>query len=235
MREEYFAPGQPPLNPNSDLWRQVLVDTWTNLESSPECSDFTKERMTINVFDPGARAWISQDPQGQKWARDMGFEEIFFIPDRQCTASDPHPHLQFAGPEDGQTISQNLLDISIVADATNGFRSWRLEWGAGSDPTDWTPLINDTSSAVSTPTIVTTWNLTGIPYGQVTLRLFIQNDSGGYAEKKIRLNLSLPTSTPTPTETPTLTPSLTPTPPPTDTPSDTPIPTDTPSLTETPT
>ncbi len=236
QREEYFAPGQPPLTPDNDLWHQVLVDTWTNLESSPECADFTKELMTINVTDNGVRNWIKQDPQGQQWARDMGFDEIIFVPDRKCTASDPRPHLQFAGLEDGQTISQNLIDISLVADATGGFRFWRLEWGGGGDPKDWTQLINNTGSAVPSPGKVTTWDLTGIPYGQVTLRLYMQADDGGYAEKRIRLNLNLPTSTPTPTEVPTPTPSATPVPP-TDTPTETPtpFPTDTPILTETPT
>jgi hypothetical protein len=235
QRKEYFAPGQPPLNPEQDLWRQVLVDTWTNLESSPECADFTDERMSINVTDNGARNWIRQDELGQKWARDMGFEEIFFTPDRKCSASDPSPHLQFVGLEDGQTISQNLLDISIIADATGGFRSWRLEWGARVDPTVWTPLINDTSTAVPVAIKVYSWDLTGIPYEQVTLRLYMKADGGGYAEKRIRLNLSLPNPSPTPTESPTLTPSVTPSPPPTDTPTEIPTssPTDTPLPTET--
>jgi hypothetical protein len=235
QREEYFAPGQPPLAPEQDLWHRVLVDTWTNLESSPECADFTDERMSINVTDNGARNWIRQDERGQQWARDMGFEEIFFTPDRKCSASDPRPHLQFVGLEDGQTILQNLLDISVVADATGGFRSWRLEWGAGVDPTVWTPLISGIGTAVPAPVTVYTWDLTGIPYEQVTLRLYMQTDGGGYAEKRIRLNLSLPTPSPTPTESPTPTPSITPLPPSTDTPTDTltPTPTDTPLPTET--
>jgi hypothetical protein len=237
--EEYFAAGQLPQTPEHDLWQKVLVDTWTNLESSPECTDFTDERMSINVTDESARNWISQVDHGQQWARDMGFDEIYFIPDRKCSASDPRPHLQFVGLEEGQTIYQNLLDISILADATGRFRSWRLEWGAGSDPTGWTSLISDNGSPVPAPIKVYSWDLTGIPYGQVTLQLYMQADGGGYAEKKIHLNLSLPTPTPTSTETPTPTPSDTPIPTPIDTPTDTPTPTpspsDTPTHSETPT
>jgi penicillin-binding protein 1C len=245
QREEYFAAGQPPLPPEQDLWHQVLVDTWTNLESSPECADLTDERMSINIADEGARNWIRQDERGQQWARDMGFDEIFFIPDRKCEAGDSRPHLQFAGLEDGQTISQNMLDLSIVADATSGFRSWRLEWGMGGDPTDWTPLIFDNGNSIPVTTKVTTWDLTGIPDGQITLHLYLQSDGVGYAEKRLRLNLNLPTptatstSTPTPTPTATFTPipSETPIPPPTNTPTElpTPTPTDTPTPTETPT
>ncbi len=235
QREEYFASGQPPLTPDHDLWRKVLVDTWTNLESSPDCADFTDERMSINVTDEGVRNWITQDKQGQQWARDMGFEKIIFVPDRKCTATDPRPHLQFANLQDSQTISQNILDINIVANATGGFSSWRLEWGAGGDPTDWTSLIGDIGTPVPEPSKVYSWDLTGIPYGQVTLRLYMQSDSGRYAEKKIPLNLSLPTSTPPPTEIPTPTPSLTPTPTPTNMPTPTPMDTPTPIPTDTPT
>ena len=237
QREEYFAAGQLPLTPDHDLWHQVQVDTWTNLESSPECADFSTEQMSINVTDGGARNWILQDPNGQHWARDMGFKDITFSPERKCNASDPRPHLQFPGLEDGQTITQNLLDINIVADATGGFRSWRLDWGAGNDPANWTTLIGDTTTSVTASTNVYTLDLTGFPYQQITLRVYMQSDNGGYAEKKIQLNLNLPTPTPTPTETPTSIPSVTPTPPPTDTPipTPTPSPTDTPAPSETPT
>lgn len=233
QREEYFAAGQPPLTPDHDLWHKVLVDTWTNLESSPECADFTDDRMSINVTENGARDWIKQDERGQQWARDMGFEEIFFTPDRKCSASDPRPHLQFAGLEDGQTISQNMLDIAVVASATSGFRSWRLEWGAGDDPSDWISLIGDNGIAIPEPSKIYTWDLTSTPNGIVTLHIYMQADGGGYAEKKIHLNLNLPTPTPTPTETPTPTPTYTPTEVPTDLPTDTPTPTPTDTLTPT--
>jgi penicillin-binding protein 1C len=239
VREEYFAAGQPPLPPEDDLWRNVQVDTWTNLEASPECTDaYIKEHLAINVVEQWARNWIYQEPLGQQWARDMGFDNIFFVPDRKCAATDPRPNLNFIGLADGQTISQNLLDISVVANATSGFHSWRLEGGPGSDSGNLPTLFGDIFIPVQNPTNVYTWNLTGIPNGQVTLRLFMQGDGNTYAEKIIHLNLNLPTPTPTPTptETPTLTPSLTPTPTeiptmtliPSETPSPSPSPTDTP-------
>lgn len=242
QREEYFASGQPPLTSEHDLWHPVLLDTWTNLESSPECADFTDERMTINVTEEQARKWISEDERGRQWARDMGFEEIFFVPDRKCTLSDPRPHLQFTGLEDGQTITHTPLDISILAEATGGFRSWSLEVGAGSEPTSWTALVSTIETAIPVPAKVTSWDLNGIPSGQITLRLYMRGEGDGYAEKRIRLNLNLPTSTPTPSVTPTLTPSITPTlvpsftltPFPTDTPTESFTPMDTQTPTETP-
>jgi membrane peptidoglycan carboxypeptidase len=241
QRDEYFAAGQPPLPPEDDLWRKIQVDSWTNLEASSECtSDFIDEYMAINVTEEWARNWIRQEKQGQQWVRDMGFDKTFFVPDRKCNANDPRPHLQFVGLVDGQTITQNSLDISIVADATSGFRSWRLEWGVTSSG-NLTTLFGDINTPASSPTKVYTWDLTGLPDGQITLRLYMQGDGDGYADKNIHLNLVLPTPTPTPTETstptenPTATPSITPTPIPTETPTQSPSPTDTPTLTSTPT
>ena len=232
QRQEYFAAGQPPLPPEYDLWRQVNVDTWTDLEASPECTtNYIEEYMAINVTEEGARNWIRREDAGQQWARDMGFDEIFFVPDRECSASDPRPNLQFVDLENGQTITQTSLDISIIADATSGFRSWRLEWG--SDPGNLTTLFGDITTPVSSPTKVYTWDLTGMPDGQVVLRLYMQGDGDHYADKNIHLNLVLPTPTPTPTSTPTPTPTETPTPMPTETPTPTPTETPTPMPTNT--
>jgi penicillin-binding protein 1C len=238
QREEYFAAGQPPLPPGEDLWSKIQVDTWTNLEASLECTDdFIDDAMVINVTEESARKWISQDEQGQQWARDMGFENTIFIPERKCTTNDPRPTLEFIGLANGQTITQNSLDISIVANATGGFRSWRLEWGQGSDSGDLVSLQGDIDTPVPSPEKVYTWDLAGMPDGAISLRLYMQGDGNTYADKNIRLTLRLPTATPTltetatPTFTPTETPSPTPPLPPTETPS--PIPTDTPVPTET--
>ncbi len=237
QREEYFAADQPPLPPEDDLWSQVQFDTWTNLLASPECtSDFIDEALAINVTDQWARKWIRQDEKGQQWARDMGFDKIFFAPARKCTASDPRPHLQFVDLQDGQTITQTSLDINIVANATAGFRSWRLDWSTSGAPENRKKLIGDTNVPVMAPTIVYTWDLSGMPNGQIILRLYMQGDGGIFADRNIRLNLLLPTPTPTPTSTSTPTPSVTPTPIPSDTPTDTeiPVPTDTPTETPVP-
>ena len=198
------------------------MDTWTNLEASPECTaDFTDDLLTLNVTDKSARSWIRQNPQGQQWARDMGFENTVFSPDRKCTAEDPRPTLQFTNLTDGQTIATNSLDINIIANATSGFQSWRLEWGT--DPNNLSTLYGDINTPVPTSTKVYTWDLSGMPDGQVVLRLYMSGAGGVYADRNIHLNLRLPT--PTPTSTPTQTP----------TPTHTPIPTETPTLEATPT
>jgi hypothetical protein len=137
--------------------------------------------------------------------------------------------LQFVDLQDGQTITASSLDISIVANATSGFRSWRLGWSSSQDPGTWNNLVGDVNTPVATPTNVYTWDLTGMPDGQIFLRLYMQGDGSNYADQNITLNLIVPTPTPMPT------PTFTPSPIPTDTPTDTAIPTDTPSPVKTPT
>jgi hypothetical protein len=185
------------------------------------------ERLAINVTEEWAQDWIRQDKAGQQWARDMGFPDNFFVPDRACTSNDPRPQLQFVGLQDGQTITQSLLDINIVANASSGFRSWRLNWSSSQNPGNWIKLTGDVNTPIVTPSDVYTWNLTGMPNGQITLRLYMQGAGSNYADQNIHLNLIVPTPTPLPTPTPWPTPTVTPSPLPTDTPTDTAVPTET--------
>jgi membrane peptidoglycan carboxypeptidase len=240
QREEYFAANQPPLPPDDDLWKQVQYDTWTGLLASDECTtDYIDERLVIDVTEQFARNWILQNENGQQWARDMGFKDAVFIPDRKCKAGDPRPDLKFVGLQDGPTVTQNSLDISIVANATAGFHSWRLEWSTAADPENRKTLVGDISMPVPAPTKIYTWDLSGIPNGQILLRLYMQGDGDAFADRNISFNLNLPTPTPTPTSTstpiPTLTSTPTVTPTPTYTPTELPIPTDTFTPTPTPT
>jgi len=239
QRTEYFAADQPPLPASQDLWQKVNVDTWTGLKASGACADFTDEKFAINVQDPWARKWIKDNPQGQKWAKDNGFSDpIFFAPDRECNSSDPRPLLAFSGLSDGQTITSQSVDVYGVADATANFDWWKLEYGEGDDPHDWKTLVDENHSPVKQPDKLYTWDLKDMPEGEVTLRLYMHSTQDTYAEKRIHLEMMVPTRTPTPTLTPTVTPTSTPTQTPTPTltpsPSPTPTPTPTPTLTLTP-
>lgn len=194
--------------------------------------------MALNVSEEWARNWIRQEPKGQQWAREMGFpDEIFYAPNRECQEGDPHPKLDFVGLKDGQEISASPLDIFAVVDATQNFQSFRMEYGPGDDPDTWTILVDTTSSPLPAPSKIFTWDLTDIPGDEITLRLYMRSNAGGFAEKRIHLRLRLPTPTPTPTQTPTSTPTFTPTstqtPTPTFTPTSTQTPTPTPSATPT--
>lgn len=255
QRTEIFAADQPPLPAEEDLWRKVRLDTWTGLLASAACPDSVEEQFVLNVRDSWAIKWIRQDPQGQAWAEGVGFPApVTFIPTRECKTDDSHPSLTFVSPLAKARIINSPVEIFVVAAATQGFEAVDLEFGLGAEPVAWQHLERRTEP-INQPALIYTWDVSRLPAGPVTLRLVLHSKEGTRAEKRLHLDLQVPTPTPTPTPsatstlsptptstptqtvTPSATPSITPTPSPTHTPSptNTPAPTDTPTPTETPT
>jgi membrane peptidoglycan carboxypeptidase len=236
QRSEFFASDQPPAPTSDDLWKEVLLDTWTGLEASPFCSEFTEEELVINVRDPWAIRWIEQEDQGTNWAESVGFDEPFrFLPNRACRDGDPQPTIWFTFPLDDQEIMTTTVEIVGQVDAPNGIDEFTVDWGRGEDPDDWNRIVRR-QRAFPDPDRLDTWELD--PFfepGILTLRIYAIGEEGGYAVRKIqvRINIPTPTPTPTPTETPTETPTATPTE--TLTPTITPTPTPSPPITPTPT
>ncbi len=230
---EFFAEDQPPLPKEEDLWKKVLVDSFSLELASPECSQFTVEKLGLNVQDPWARQWIEEDKAGQEWAERMGFkkDEVFFVPQETCGADSPRPIVGFTDPPDGTTVTTSPLVIFGKAAATDEFKDWILEYGIGDSPATWPDLIRR-ETPVEQPAKLLEWDLEGMPNGRITLRLTVRSKRGGKATVELNLVLAMPTPTPTPTATPT--PTLTPTPTNTPTPSLTPSVTPTPSKTPTP-
>ncbi|RME91025.1 MAG: penicillin-binding protein [Anaerolineae bacterium] len=232
QRREYFAADQPPLPAGQDLWRRVTLDTWTGLEASEECSEFTEKEMVMRVDDPWARKWL-KTKDGKRWLEEHGFpKNVRFAPERECTRNDPRPDLEFTNLSEGQVITTASLVIRGVA-AGDGFRSWKLEYGPGSDPKDWHLLV-ESKQEIASPADLYIWDLNDVPNGELTLRLYMSGKQG-YAERRIHLTLSIPTPTPTPTLTPTPTPTFTPTITPSPTFTPTPTATSSPTLTPSPT
>jgi len=218
QRTEYFASDQPPLPKSQDLIRRVPIDTWTGLIAGDACKDFSQDEKVLNVTDKWAKKWL-RSGDGRDWlqANDLP-NNPFFAPDRECSASDPRPVLDFQNPQNGNTITDTSLPISGVIDSKNGgFTGWRLEYGVGNDPNDWTVLTQGNNSFPE-PGLIYTWDLTSVTDPQVTLRLYLMNGDEYFAEKRVTINLSPPTPTPTATPLPTEVP-------PTALPTDTPVPT----------
>jgi len=207
--------------------------------------------MAIRVDDPWARKWLA-DEQGRAWleAHDMPRKPTY-SPERECTADDPHPILEFSNLRDEQVITETEVRIRGTADAKGGFKEWALDYGHSADPGNWFQVIS--SRAAVRDGLLSTMDLTGVQNGVIYLRLRIEGPNGAYAEKVIRLVVRLPvppteippTDRPTeipptaipptatnipPTEIPTGTPTSTLIPP-----TETSVPSPTPTETETPT
>jgi hypothetical protein len=233
QRNEYFASDQPPLPAAQDLFRRSNLDTWTGLLANDSCKEFVEDEMVMNVQDKWARQWL-RSGAGRDWLESHDFpRNPFWAPERECNVSDPHPVLEFSNINETSVITNPVLPINGVIDVKNGgFTGWRLEYGAGQDPSDWNLLAQGTNSFPQ-PGLIYTWNIEGIHEGKITLRIYLSNGEDNYAERRLTLSVNLPTPvppTPTPTEFPTATPSNTPAPP-----TATEAPTEPPTATEPPT
>jgi hypothetical protein len=235
QRSEIFAADQPPLPQTEDLWKKVVVDTWTGLSISNACDNFSEEVFAANVTDRWAQRWLRDEAGGAAWVTNLGFSTpLFFVPERACRADDPRPIITLTGLVDGQNVLESPLEIRGMITATQNFKYYRIEWGRGSDPSVWNVLVDNVSTPQETPDLLYEWDLRDVEPGILTLRIFMRSTEDTYAEKLFRLNIQLPTATPTATQTatPTATPTTTPTTTPTETP--TPTPTETPEATATP-
>lgn len=203
QRSEFFAFDQLPLPPGRDLLRKVRLDTWTGLEASEACKDFTSEAWVLTVEDPWARKWL-KTPEGRAWleAHDLP-KDFVFAPGRECQASDPHPRLEFIGLSDGQEITTPLLEVQAIVEG-EGMRSWRLEYAPASHPERWRKLAEGDAPQPQ-PVTIAVIDLSALEERSFLLRLYLEGKDG-YAERKVRLMLNLPTPTPIPTPTATSTP-----------------------------
>jgi membrane carboxypeptidase/penicillin-binding protein PbpC len=215
-RTEIFLAEQPPLPASQDLKRQVLIDTWTGLQASDACQNYTEKANVINVTDQWARQWF-KSREGRNWLDDHGFSDPpVYAPERQCNSGDPRPNLELS-IHDGETINQQTIMLSGTADATGGFRSWFLEVGIGRDPHNWTTIAQGGDPVRNAPFI--NWDLSNLPNQTITLHLHADGRNG-YADRYVHFDLALPPTAAPPTDTPvpTDTPPAPTSPPPTETP-----------------
>ena len=230
---EIFAKGQPPLPKDDDLWQEIAIDTWTNLRAGSACSEFAEEKLTLNVTEKWAKKWIRDEEAGRSWAEGLGFSDpVIFTPSRECKGDDPRPTIVFVGLNDGMTVSASPLDIYAVVSATGNFESFQLQYGVGNNPSKWHTLFKS-GSQFKEPKKLISWDVYEADSARVTLRIMVTSTKDTSAEKRIHINLNVPTQTPTPEPTMTITPEPTWTFIPTDTtisdlPTDTSIPLDTP-------
>ncbi|HAV78402.1 MAG TPA: hypothetical protein DCX53_13725 [Anaerolineae bacterium] len=220
QRSEFFTSDQPPLPPSEDLLTETTIDTWTGLIAGNACEEFAKKERVLNVSDQWARRWFKTGP-GRDWLESKDLpRNPFYKPERECSSNDPHPVLQFTNINETDTITESPFNIKGIINVTLGdFSGWRLEYGAGNDPSEWT-ILADGRNKFENPDTIYSWDLQNIQGNNITLRIYLMNGEDFYAEKRVFLTFNLPTPTPEPT----LTPSLTPLPPPTDLPTNTPLP-----------
>lgn len=209
QRSEFFAYDQLPPSKDQDLWVDIEIDTWTGLRASAACSEYTEDKLVLNVTDKWALRWIKDSDAGRAWAEKMGFKApVTFMPARECKIDDPRPLIVFSGLTEGQVITSPPLDIYAVVDVSKGFKEFQLRYGLGDNPAEWKKLGNTFTRVIKQPELLTSWDMKNLPTGKFTLNIRLDGTSG-YAKKSIHLVNQVPTATPTPTITLTATPTVT--------------------------
>jgi len=241
-RTELFAANNGPLTADHDLLQRAFIDPFTGLRQTADCAKYyqndrllEQERVVVDVTDPSARKWLTEDPNGMAWAETYGIKApIAWAPSASCTADSPHPIMSFAFPPEGAVLpGTGVIQITGQAAATGDFAHYVVEYGLSHDPGGWGSVQGPNTNAVPQTGLLANWDTTSLPDGPASLRLIVFSKSGGSAEMRVRFTLLRPTATPTPTSTSTATPTITPTPTPTPTPTETPLPTATPTSTAT--
>jgi penicillin-binding protein 1C len=232
QRVEFFALDQPPLPKEKDLWQKPWIDSFSLLLASAACPDYAVEKLGLDVTDPWARKWLTEEEQGKRWAEEHGFKDqkVLFVPHDVCTEDTPRPIVGFTDPPEGAVITSVPVTLFGKAAAPGDFQDWVLEVGIGNDPTTW-PDIAQGGTELEQPARLLDWDPSSLPNGPVTLRLTVRNRLGGKASAVLHLLLNLPAPTATPTTPPTATATPTPTPTATSTPTPTATPSETPTAT----
>jgi penicillin-binding protein 1C len=231
QKREIYAYDQLPLPSEEDLWKPVVVDTWTRKKASDVCGDFRDEVVTINVTEFWAGEWLLDTADGQAWVKEMNFSDpLVFVPQTDCSSGDNPALIEWIGLSDGDTVSTPELPLVLKIWGGDRFQRFVLSYSLSSSPNNWHEIGTFTDQFKNGGE-VSIWDISELPAGEINLRVRMTGVNRRYAIKTIKLNLQVPT--PTPTETLTSTPTLTPTS--TDIPTHTPTDTPTPSSTTTPT
>ena len=195
---EYFAYGEEPLEAKYDLWADAKVDPWTLLGFSEICNQKYEILPVLNVSDENARAWIRGTDQGRDWAASIGFSEpINFSPLEVCSLDAPQAKVEFAFPNQGETIASDSLGVYAIISADKYFDRYKLYMGEGDNPDNWT-LLKEEKQTYSQPGLIHTMELNEMPNGVITLRIVMFSNINTKIETRVTITLSHPTATPTP-------------------------------------
>ncbi len=267
-RVELFTADQLPLEENNHFLQQTLIDLWTLRRANAACPESPYEATFVNLLVSGdqlvqarelqnARNWLENSSAGQAWASARNIPlPLRLPPEQECQPGEERPFIAITFPPENSDAT-GIIELRGTVRGPN-YGGYQVEYGLGTDPGGW-GLVQERRGNPVENNLLAQWDTGGLSSGGiVTLRVIIFGPDNPYTpendpvtlERRLRLNVLLPTATPTPTPTPTptatATPTASPTPTATPTPTETPTPTptlsiiitiiaDTPTPTDTPT
>lgn len=232
-KTELFSIAQPPLPPEDHFIRSVTIDRWTLRRVTEFCND--EEQFSLSDFNllvdgstpemqeryaAAVVGWL--EGSGRWWANQYSvtfpIQQTTLLLTDGCEPGTQRPQALIQQPLQNETLEQPFVQIGGIANAP-GFGGYQLEYGYGTEPTQWFP-IGGYESNVQTGGRLGVWDTTTVPEGGlITLRLLVFGPDNPYTgsvvdrprkEARVVINLIKPTAVPTPTDRPTQTPTNTP-------------------------
>ncbi len=206
---EIFASSAPPPGPDRDIFRTVLVDTYTQKLASDACASEAEQKTFLVIEDRWAYEWLNNDPAGNAWLAQRGLQPpVGPPPTEYCTPGEPRPSVTVAAPAQDAPVQGVLQVIGSVS--MPNFSRYELRYGLGHTPTAFSePLITEFVEHREPNALLGQLDTTVLQNGPYTLRLIVYDQFGRFVKRDIRINVNnptlpppLPTSTPAPTLTP---------------------------------
>ncbi|MBV9133799.1 MAG: PBP1A family penicillin-binding protein, partial [Chloroflexi bacterium] len=186
IRRDWFVPGIN-MPSQADTWsQQVSVCKVNGKLVTPLVPDNAREDRVFAVLPDAVRAWGEAHGYAPPPTEDCS---DVYQGERIAVITSP-------GPSDHLMVGQTL---QIVGSAyIDDFSSYTLDFGAGDNPGDWTPITDQRTQAVDRA-LLGVWNTSGLSPGRYRLRLRAV-DSFGNAQESAPMVVTL-AAPPTPTAT----------------------------------
>ena len=182
------APKQP-----DDWWQKVKVDMRNGMlatELTPP--QFVQERFGLAI--PSSLQGFLRD-QALEWTKVIN---AGVVPTERSDGQSP---VEISSPKSGSTV-KGVVYVYGKAD-TPDFAAYRLEYGAGPAPAEWTLITRSTDRPVNNG--LGLWNASDLPDGSYTLRLVLEDKTRGELVTSVVVTIGANIRV-SPTFTPTTTP-----------------------------
>jgi len=100
-------------------------------------------------------------------------------------------------PTEASTVSGRVEVRGTALSDGPSFRSYRLEFGSGREPSAWRAIGPERDHTVENG-VLGIWDTGDLPTGEYTLRLTVFDEGGGETQSWVRVIVAAPSATPTP-------------------------------------
>ncbi len=160
QRAEIFVAGTEP-TVEDNIWQSFEIDTETGKLATPSTPPERRETRTYMILPPEADDWIRENGIEQPPTEESVLSIQDFDPD--AAIIDPLINGYIGGA------------YEVKGNARGG--PWRLEFGRGSEPTEWTLIGSERGDDVQNG-VLQTFDTQGLEDGQYALRLTVNRGDG---------------------------------------------------------